>query len=67
MPVTLRDFSEPDATIINRLSVTSFSQYRDDYRDWPATVRVLEKMSDMAQTSEIIIAEHEGRVVGAVG
>lgn len=29
--------------------------------------RVLEKMSDMAATAEIVIAEHDGRVVGAVG
>ncbi len=30
-------------------------------------VRILEKMSDMAARAEIIVAEHEGRVIGAVG
>lgn len=67
MHVSLRDFSASDAAIINRLAVASFSQYSNDFQDWPAMVRVLEKMSEMAGNAEIIIAEHQGRVVGAVG
>ena len=67
MRVSLRDFSASDAAIIDRLAVASFSQYSNDFQDWPAMVRVLEKMSDMAGNAEIIIAEHEGRIVGAVG
>src|ERR1700712_5148432 len=67
MHVSLRDFYTFDAAIINRLAVASFSQYSSDFQDWPAMVRVLEKMSEMAGNAEIIIAEHEGRVVGAVG
>ena len=67
MPITLRDYSPQDAATINRLAVTAFSQFSDDYQDWPAMTRILEKMSDMAGSAEIIIAEHEGRIVGAVG
>jgi GNAT superfamily N-acetyltransferase len=67
MRVSLRDFSASDAATIDRLAVASFSQYSSDFQDWPAMVRVLEKMSDMAASAEIIIAEHEGRVIGAVG
>jgi GNAT superfamily N-acetyltransferase len=67
MHVSLRDFSTSEAATIDRLAVASFSQYSNDFQDWPAMVRVLEKMSEMAGNAEIIIAEHEGRVVGAVG
>jgi GNAT superfamily N-acetyltransferase len=67
MHVSLRDFSTSDAAIIDRLAVASFSQYSNDFQDWPAMVRILEKMSDMAANAELIIAEHEGRIIGAVG
>lgn len=67
MHAMLRDYADADAATINRLAVKAFSQFSGTYRDWPAMTRVLEKMSDMAGTAEIIIAEHEGRVVGAVG
>ena len=67
MRISLRDFSSSDAASIDRLAVASFNQYSNDFQDWPAMVRVLEKMSDMAANAEIIIAEHGGRVVGAVG
>jgi GNAT superfamily N-acetyltransferase len=67
MHVSLRDFSTSDAAIINRLAVASFSQYSNNFQDWPAMVRVLEKMSDMAANAELIIAELQGRIIGAVG
>ena len=67
MHVSLRDFSPSDAAIIDRLAVASFSQYSNDFQDWPAMVRVLEKMSEMAANAELIVAEHEGRIIGAVG
>ena len=67
MNVRLRDYVSSDAPVIDRLAVTAFSQYRDKYNDWPAMARVLEKMSEMATTAEIIIAERDGQVIGAVG
>lgn len=67
MSVTLRDYVPFDAPIIDRLAVEAFSQYSDRYNDWPAMTRVLEKMSEMATTAEIIIAERDGQVIGAVG
>lgn len=67
MPVQLRAFEDADAPVINRLAVLAFSQYQHAYNDWPAMTRVLEKMSEMAKTSEVVIAEHDGRLIGAVG
>ena len=67
MRLTLRDFLASDAPVLNRLAVGSFSQYSSHYQDWPAMARILEKMSDMAHSAEIIVAEHDDRIVGAVG
>ncbi|MFZ5732716.1 MAG: GNAT family N-acetyltransferase [Pseudomonadota bacterium] len=67
MSVHLRAFADADAPVINRLAVLAFSQYSDKYNDWPALAKVMERMSDMAATAEIVIAEHAGRVIGAVG
>lgn len=67
MSVHLRTYIDADAPVINRLAVTAFSQYSGQYNDWPAMTKVLEKMSDMAKMAEIVIAEHDSRIVGAVG
>lgn len=67
MSVQLRAYADADAPVINRLAVLAFSQYSDKYNDWPALAKVMERMSDMAATAEIIIAEHENRIIGAVG
>lgn len=67
MSVQLRAYIDADAPVINRIAVAAFSQYSDRYNDWPALAKVMERMSDMAKTAEIIIVEHEGRIVGAVG
>jgi len=67
MPVILREFAAADAPVINRLAVAAFSQYKTAYNDWPAMTKVLEKMSEMAATAEVVVAEHDNRVVGAVG
>lgn len=67
MSVHLRTYIEADAPVINKLAVLAFSQYSDKYNDWPALSKVMERMSDMASTAEIIIAEHDGRLIGAVG
>lgn len=67
MSVRLRAYIDADAPVINRLAVLAFSQYSDKYNDWPAMTKVLEKMSDMAATAEVVVAEHDNRIVGAVG
>lgn len=67
MPVTLRAYTGADAAAINRLAVLAFSEYRDRYTDWPAMSRVLERMSEMAASADIIVAEAGERIVGAVG
>jgi GNAT superfamily N-acetyltransferase len=62
----LREFCEADAGEINRLAVKAFQEYSSSYSDWPAMVAAYERMSDLAKTGEIIVAETAGRIVGAV-
>ena len=66
MGVVLRAFALADAAAVNAIAVAAFSQYRDHYADWPAVVAGIGKMSALAETGDIIVAGHEGTVVGAV-
>lgn len=62
----LREFREADAGEINRLAVRAFQQYSSSYSDWPAMAAAYERMSDLARTGEIVVAETSGSIVGAV-
>jgi len=61
-----REFREADARAINRLAVTAFQEYSGNYSDWPALVAILGRMSNLAKTGEIVVAETSGSIVGAV-
>jgi GNAT superfamily N-acetyltransferase len=64
--MALREFCEADAEEINRLAVTAFEEYSSHYSDWPALAAFLGKMSDLAKTGEIVVAEVAANIVGAV-
>ena len=62
----IRDFIAADTPQVNALGVAAFEAYRDAYSDWPAFRARISTMSSLADSGEIIVAEHEGRIVGAV-
>ena len=62
----LREFCEDDAREINRLAVRAFQEYSSSYSDWPALVAAYARMSNLAKTGEIVVAETSGSIVGAV-
>src|SRR5205807_6163200 len=67
MPSTvLREFCEADAQEINRLAVTAFEEFGCHYSDWPALAAFYGKMSDLAKSGEIVVAEIAANIVGAV-
>ncbi len=67
MPVsTLRNFLPADAPCIDALAVVAFEQFKDAYDDWPEFRLKIANMSALAATGEIIVAEMDGRIVGAV-
>lgn len=62
----LREFCEADAREINRLAVRAFQEHSSSYSDWPAMAAAYERMSKLAKTGEIVVAETSGNIVGAV-
>ena len=69
MPVAdieIRDYESADAEDLNRIAASAFSQFRDQYQDWPAMLAGLSKTSDLSATGEVVVAEFQNRVAGAV-
>ena len=65
MPV-LREYLPSDATQINALALVAFEQFKDAYLDWPTFREKVGRMSALADVGEIIVAEVNGKIVGAV-
>jgi predicted N-acetyltransferase YhbS len=63
---TLRDFRAADAAEVDRVALAAFEQFRAHYTDWPAMAANVSRMSSFADQGEIVVAEREGRIVGAV-
>jgi hypothetical protein len=69
MPIAdfkIRDYESADAEDLNRIAVSAFSQFRDQYQDWPAMLAGLSKTSDLSATGEVIVVEFQNRLAGAV-
>jgi len=69
MPMTdikIRDYENSDAEDLNRIAVSAFDQYRDQYQDWPAMRASLSKTSALSATGEIIVAEFQKQFARAV-
>jgi GNAT superfamily N-acetyltransferase len=64
--IRLRDYAASDADDLNRIAVAAFSQFRDQYQDWPAMLAGLSKTSDLSASGEVIVVECHNRLAGAV-
>jgi len=62
----VRDYRETDASHVDRVALVAFAQFSSQYSDWPAMAAAVGQMSALASAGEIVVAEHEGRIVGAV-
>lgn len=67
MSIVLRDYVQEDAAGVDALAVLAFSQYSGDFNDWRTMKARLGATSKLAGVSQIIIAEEDGKIVGAVG
>lgn len=65
MPV-IRDLLQSDTTRVNALAIRAFEQFKDAYQDWPALQAKIGNLSALADVGEVIVAEVEGQIVGAV-
>src|SRR6478735_2300651 len=62
----LRDYQAHDAEAVRRVALTAFAQFEQHYSDWPLFNANVVKITELARTGEIIVAEDDGRIVGAV-
>lgn len=62
----VREFLLNDSPQVNALALVAFEQFKDSYHDWPAFREKIGNMSALAGVGEVIVAEVEGQIVGAV-
>jgi ribosomal protein S18 acetylase RimI-like enzyme len=65
-PLRLRDFRPADAPQVNRVALAAFGQFRAHYSDWPAMAASVARMATLAEHGELIVAERDDRIIGAV-
>jgi GNAT superfamily N-acetyltransferase len=66
MTARLRDYRAADAAELGRVAVSAFEPYKSEYSDWPAMADRVSRMSELAGTGEIILAEKDDKTVGGV-
>lgn len=64
--MNLRTYHPADAPRIDELAVIAFRQFKDAYTDWPAFRSKISNMSALSESGEIIVAELDGAIAGAV-
>jgi GNAT superfamily N-acetyltransferase len=64
--IRIRDYANSDAENLNRIAVSAFAQFRDQYQDWPAMLAGLSKTSDLSASGELIVVEFQSQFAGAV-
>ncbi|WP_426207621.1 GNAT family N-acetyltransferase [Massilia sp. TWP1-3-3] len=64
--INLRPYAPADAAAINALAVSAFAQFESAYSDWPGFNNKIGAMSALSAHGEIIIAERNAQLVGAV-
>lgn len=62
----LRDYCQSDSDRVNQIAVAAFAELNQHYDDWPALSANLGRMSALAEQFEIIVAEDQSDIVGAV-
>ncbi len=62
----IRKFHDRDALAIGNVAVAAFTQFEGKYNNWPSMKMGLQNMSELSHNGDVIVAEHQGEVVGAV-
>lgn len=66
MSACLRAYAPADRAAVNAVARAAFVQYARDYADWPGFIEGIGRMAELAADADLLVAECEGRVVGAV-
>ena len=64
--IRIRNYDDADASRINDVASRAFDQFKDAYDDWPGFRERIASMSALAWSGEIIVAQQDGLIVGAV-
>lgn len=64
--IELRDYSPKDALAVDLLAVAAFEEFSHVYEDWPGFKTKISALSSLAASGELVVAEHQSRLVGAV-
>jgi ribosomal protein S18 acetylase RimI-like enzyme len=62
----LRDYRDNDAEAVVRVALAAFAEFEQHFSNWPLFNAHVAKMPELAKTGEMIVAEDDGRIVGAV-
>jgi ribosomal protein S18 acetylase RimI-like enzyme len=62
----LRGYRESDAAAVSLLALAGFEEFRTAYSDWAAMSASIAQMPSLASVGELIVAELDGDLVGAV-
>ena len=62
----LRDFCDADAPALNSVALAAFEQFKTEYSDWQTMAGNVSKMSELAGSGEIIVADVDERIAGGV-
>jgi GNAT superfamily N-acetyltransferase len=66
MDLVIRHFQPPDRDAVNAVARAAFAQYEHAYEDWPTFSARLACMADLAGQADLMVAEAQGEVLGAV-
>ena len=64
--VIVRPYLEKDKEPIKSVAIEAFAQFKEHYNDWDSIKSVLGNMASLKCTSDLIVAEINNEVVGAV-
>ena len=62
----IRDYQPAEAGALNALALEAFAQYAGEYDDWPEFRAKIGKMSALADSGSIFVAENGRNLLGAV-
>jgi GNAT superfamily N-acetyltransferase len=66
MRYCVREFTGADTEAVNVLALAAFAQYSGAYSDWSAFSKSISSMASLAKDGEIIVADSERGIIGAV-
>jgi GNAT superfamily N-acetyltransferase len=64
--ITIRDYESRDAESLNRIAVSAFDQFSEQYDDWPTMRAGLAKTSGLSANGDVIVVECDGQLAGGV-